>query len=59
MLLLLFYTKNYNSNDTRMFRSKRSREDEEKTNSVGLTSRESPNNQMVALSTATALGLSI
>ena len=39
MLLLLFYTKNYNSNDTRMYRSKRSREDEEQKNSVCSTSR--------------------
>ena len=37
-----------------MFRSKCSREGEEKTNSVCSTSRESPNIQMVALSTATS-----
>ena len=49
--------KNYNSNGTRMFRSKR--EDEEQTNSVCSTSRESTNVQIVALSTAIALGLSI
>ena len=49
--------KNYNSNGTRMFRSKR--EDEEQTNSVCSTSIESTNVQMVALSTAIALGLSI